>query len=80
MEQEYEYTPLYYEHPVQVKYYDPQHLRHREGIAFHNYIVRALDGYAFKIDDIIESGQCENLYEDFCIVEQDWLNFEPAIH
>ena len=79
MNQEYEYTPLYYEHPVQVRYYDTERARYVEGIAFHDYLIRAIDGYAFKIEDIIQSGRCENIDEDSCIIEQDWINFEPVI-
>lgn len=76
---DYEYTPLYYAHPVQVSYFDFEKLKHKEGIAFHEFIVRAVDGKAFYIEEIINGGRANNFHEDLTIIEQEWVNFEPTI-
>lgn len=71
---DYEYTPLYYPTPTQVKYYNGSCFC-EDGIALHNVIFSMKDGSTFKIDEIIKMAEKNDIHFDDAIVELEWKDY-----
>lgn len=73
----YEYTPLFYNEPTQVKFYDG--LEFVGGIAYQNYIICGCCGGIFQIEDVIEMAKANDIHFDDAIVELEWVSIEEEI-
>ena len=72
VKQQYEYTPLYYNGPTQLKYFDTKINDYRYGIGYCNFIIRAEDGNIVSIPEIMELGMSEGMPFDNVIIEYGW--------
>lgn len=70
---DYEYTPLYYSGPIQVRWYDSTDQAFHGGIGYHDILITS-DGRELKIDDIIQSAQDDGIFWDDAIIELEWLD------
>jgi hypothetical protein len=75
----YEYTPLYYGTPCQVKYWDPDDEEYIGGIAIHDYLICGCCGSISKISDIIAAGVKAGKYWDDVIIELSWRDIHMDI-
>ena len=74
----YEWCPLYYKEPMQVKYFDSVLQKYEGGIAFHNYIIRGLDGCMVWIPNIVNEARQFGLM-DAAVIELKWTNLSKEI-
>lgn len=83
MEEKYEYTPLYYGTPCQVRFYDgnnPDDVVWHGGIAYHDYIICGCSGAILKIDDIIKDAEKAGIHFEDAVVEYgDWVDISEFI-
>lgn len=79
MEQKYEYTPIYYGTPCQVRYYDTATATFIGGIGFHDYIICGCCGNLFTIDNIIQEAEKANINWDQAVVELKWIDISEEI-
>ena len=82
MESTYEYTPLYYGTPCQVRFYDgnnPDEVVWHGGIAYQDYIICGCCGLVLPIQEVIDDGVACGLHWDDVIVELEWLDVSEAI-
>ena len=82
MEEKYEYTPLYYGTPCQVRFYDglnPAEVVWHGGIAYQDYIICGCCGMVLPIQEVIDDGVACGLHWDDVIVELEWLDVSEAI-
>lgn len=82
MESTYEYTPLYYGTPCQVRFYDglnPAEVVWHGGIAYQDYIICGCCGMVLPIQEVIDDGVARGLHWDDVIVELEWLDISEAI-
>ena len=79
MEQKYEYTPLYYGTPCQVKFYNTSINDYCGGIAYHDIIVSGLDGSILLIEDIVKQAAQYNIHWDDAVIELEWINISDII-
>lgn len=82
MESTYEYTPLYYGTPCQVRFYDglnPAEVVWHGGIAYQDYIICGCCGMVLPIQEVIDDGVACGLHWDDVIVELEWLDVSEAI-
>jgi hypothetical protein len=79
MANSYEYTPLYYATPCQVRFFHPTYLDFKGGIALHNMIICGVDGEIFITDYIVSNAAAHNIHWDDAVVELEWLDINYAI-
>ena len=79
MEQKYEYTPLYYATPCQVRFFHPTHFCYEGGIALYNLIISGIDGEIFITDWIVTNAAGHGVHWDDAVVELDWLDINKTI-
>lgn len=82
MEAKYEYTPLYYGTPCQVRFVDcgdPNNITTCYGIAVENHIICGCCGAVFLIDDIIKDAERVGIHWDDAIIELEWVNLTDII-
>jgi hypothetical protein len=79
MNDNYEYTPLYYATPCQVRFFHPSRHKFEGGIALHNMITSGVDGEIFIIDYVVFSAAAYNVHWDDAVVELEWLDISPSI-
>ena len=79
MTQQYEYTPLYYGTPCQVRYFDVDEQQFRGGIAYQDFIICGHFGSLVKIEDVIKSAAENNIHWDDAVVELEWVNISTSI-
>ena len=78
MTNNYEYTSLYYETPVQVKFYTTDN-EIRGGIAYHDFIICGCCGLIFPIQEIVDDAKKDGIHFDDAIVEMEWVDIEDGI-
>ena len=79
MEAKYEYTPLYYGTPCQVRFYETFTAKYYYGIAYHDFIICGCCGEVRKIEDIIKDAENVGIHWDDAIVELEWINLLDII-
>ena len=77
---QYEYCPLYYATPCQVRFYHPSRLCYEGGIAIHNMVISGVDGEIFIADHIVSSAAAHKVHWDDAVVELAWLDISEAIY
>lgn len=71
---------MYYEHPVQLRYWDTEQKSYVGGIGYQDYIVSGIDGMVIPIRDIVQKARTkDNRDADCAIVELSWIDIELAI-
>ena len=78
----YEYTPLYYGTPCQVRFVDcgdPNNITMCGGIAYHDFVICGCCGTILPIQEIIDNAAEFGYHWDDAIVELAWINVEEAI-
>lgn len=71
---------LYYNHPVQVRFWDAGRKMFLGGVAFRDYVICGCCGKVCLIRDIVdEANLLDNINEDDAIVELAWNNIDKAI-
>ena len=73
---QYEYAPLYYNGPTQLRYFDTTIQDYRYGIGYHDFIIRAEDGNVISIPKIMELGIAEGMPFDNVIIEYGWRKLQ----
>lgn len=67
-------TELYYEHPVNVRYWDAGRKIYIRGIAYQDFVICGCCGKACSIADIIkEAAEIDNIDADNAIIERVWI-------
>ena len=82
MEQKYEYTPLYYGTPCQVRFYDgnnPDDITWHGGIAYQDYIICGCCGLVLPIQEVIDDAVVCGVHWDEAIVELEWVDISKDI-
>ena len=79
MEAKYEYTPLYYGTPCQVKFYDAFAKEYCGGIAIHDTVICGDCGAVLLIEDIIKGAESVGVHWDDAIVELEWIDISDII-
>ena len=79
MEKKYEYTPLYYGTPCQVRFYEAADGLYRGGIAYRDYIICGCCGAVLLIDDVVNDAACVGVHWDDAVVELEWVDIEQTI-
>lgn len=78
----YEYTPLYYGTPCQVRfvdYGDPKNITTSYGIAYKDEIVCGCCGAVLSIDEIIKDAEKAGVHWDDAIIELEWIDISENI-
>lgn len=71
---------LYYDHPIQVRYWDTGLRTYVGGIGFQDFIICGCCGKKCEIDEILaEAAEYDNLSPDEAIIEMDWIDIEEII-
>lgn len=71
---------MYYEHPVQLRYWDTEQRSYVGGIGYQDYIISGIDGMVISIRNIVQKARVEdNRDADCAIVELSWIDIELAI-
>ena len=71
---------MYYEHPVQLRYWDTEQKSYVGGIGYQDYIISGIDGMVISIRDIVQKARTkDNRDADCAIVELGWIDIELAI-
>lgn len=70
---------LYYSHPVQVRYWNSDWHNYFGGVAYHEFLIDAIDGEAHLIANVIHTAVNDGVPADDAIIELDWLNLNKAI-
>ena len=76
---EYDYTPLYYGTPCQVRFYEPADGEYRGGIAYHNFIICGGCGSILSIDDVVAEAVHAGVHWDDAVVELEWVDIGEVI-
>ena len=82
MEQKYEYTPLYYGTPCQVRFTDcgdPNNITTCYGIAYRDEIICCCCGAVLLIEDIIKDAERVGVHWDDAIIELEWIDINDII-
>ena len=79
MQNNYEYTPLYYKTPCQVRFYDVYDGIWRGGLAYQDKILCGCCGGILNIQDIIDDAKKAAIHFDNVIVELEWIDISDAI-
>ena len=75
--QEYEYTPLYYGTPCQVRFYNEGEFY--GGIALHDFLICGKTGDILAIKSVIEAAAADGIHWDNAIIELAWQDVSNAI-
>ena len=78
----YEYVPLYYGTPCQVRFVDcgdPDNITTCGGIAYRDEIICGCCGAALLIEDIIKDAESVGIHWDDAIVELEWIDIDDII-
>ena len=75
----YEYTPLYYGTPCQVRFYDAENGKYYGGIALHDFIICGLTGNILITDKVVKKAVADGIHWDDAVVEMEWLDISDAI-
>lgn len=71
---------LYYNHPVQVRYWDTGLEQYVGGIGYHEYIICGCCGKLCSISEIIEeAAKYSKLDADKAIIEMEWIDVSNEI-
>lgn len=71
---------LYYNHPVQVRYWDTGLEQYVGGIGYHEHIICGCCGKLCSISEIIEeASKYSKLDADKAIIEMEWINISNEI-
>lgn len=71
---------LYYNHPVQVRYWDTGLEQYVGGIGYHEYIICGCCGKLCSISKIIEeAAKYSKLDADKAIIEMEWIDVSNEI-
>lgn len=73
----YEYVPLFYGTPCQVRFWGNG--EYFGGIAYHDIIICGCCGDVLKIDDVVEKAKQDGIHFDDAIIELEWLNISDKI-
>lgn len=76
---DYEYTPLYYNGLIQVKFYDASEKCYRAALCYHDKLVDARNGDEYLIDNIIQRAAEDGIHFDDAIVEFSWNDLTSQI-
>lgn len=82
MNDNYEYTPLYYGTPCQVKFVDcgdPNNITICGGIAYQDFVICGCCGAILPIQEIIDDAVAYGYHWDDAIIELDWIDIDEAI-
>ena len=82
MNNSYEYTPLYYGTPCQVKFVDcgdPDNITLCGGIAYHDFVICGCCGAILSIQEIIDDAVANGYHWDDAIIEMDWIDISQEI-
>ena len=82
MNNSYEYTPLYYGTPCQVKFVDcgdPDNITLCGGIAYHDFVICGCCGTILSIQEIIDDAVANGYHWDDAIIELEWLDISDEI-
>ena len=82
MKGSYEYTPLYYGTPCQVRFVDsgdPNNITICGGIAYKDEIICGCCGVVLSIDRIIKDAEKAGVHWDDAIIELEWANISENI-
>ena len=71
----FEYTPLYYSHPVQIMFISFERDCYLGGIAFQDFIISD-NGIVIKIEDLMEKAKNFEIDFDDVIIELSWNKLE----
>lgn len=80
--EEYAYTPLYYDNPIQVAYFDGlegKYPAYKGGIAYQDVIIKGESGERVSIQTIINYASENDVHWDNAIIELDWVNLNSTI-
>ena len=69
----YEYTPLYYATPVQVRYFDFSTGEYNNGMAYHDELFTH-DGQVLPITTCLIEAQARSIHWDSALIEQEWVD------
>ena len=75
----YQYIPLYYATPCQVRWYNTVTKKWYGGICLYDYLIKG-DGSMESIDHIIKLALLDNIDPEDAIVELDWIDLSTAIY
>jgi hypothetical protein len=75
----YEYTPLYYGTPCQVKYWDIDEDKYVGGICLRDELICGCCGSICKIDEMIAAGVAHGKHWDDVIIELEWKDINENI-
>lgn len=71
---------LYYDHPVQIKYWDTVLQKYIGGIGYHDVVICGCCGKACSIAEIIdEAVKYYKMDPDKAIIEMDWIDINQTI-
>ena len=79
MEQKYEYTPLYYATPCQVRFFNYKRQSIEGGIALYNLIIGCHSGDIFITDKVVEEAAKYDIHWDDAVIELEWVDIERNI-
>ena len=79
MEAKYEYTPLYYGTPCQVRFYESFTKKYLGGIAYHDKIICGHCGSIYRIESIIHGAESAGIHWDDAIIELEWIDISDII-
>ena len=72
------YTPLYYNGPTQVKYYDIRQKKYHGGIAYRDFIISGI-GEVLVTDLVVRHAYEDGIKIDDAVIELEWLNIDGYI-
>lgn len=78
----YEYMPLYYGTPCQVRFVDigdPNNITTSYGIAYRDEIICGCCGAILSIDEIIKDAEKAGIHWDDAIIELEWIDISENI-
>ena len=82
MNNSYEYIPLYYGTPCQVKFVDcgdPDNITLCGGIAYHDFVICGCCGAILSIQEIIDDAVANGYHWDDAIIEMKWIDISQEI-
>ena len=75
----YEYTPLYYGTPCQVRFWDIDNGEYCGGIAYHDFIICGRTGNILPIHRIVKLAADDGIHWDNAVIELEWLDIGDTI-
>lgn len=77
MTEEYPYTPLYYNVPTQVKFYEQG--KYYGGIGYKDIIIDGHSGSVMSVEKVVQNAVDEGIEPDQAIIELDWISLNEDI-